>query len=223
MAAPVVSGIAALIWPQTATATTGRDVESRILSTAQPITGTGVDFRYGRVDACRAVSGDAGLCGEPIAGAPSPAPAAPAPPQTAQPAPIPSTTPRRNAAPGVYTVSLARRRGRLRLVVGDGGDAVIRLDGTVQLGCQRRQAFRVRLTALSTTMYGEVRSGGKFRIRTGRVSGGLRRPRLDFAGAFNVGRGLAGGTLRLRGQARSAGACDSRTIRWSARVSAAAG
>jgi thermitase len=154
MAAPVVSGIAALIWPPTATATAGRDIASRLIAAAKPITGTGIDFRYGRVDACRAVTGSAQLCGEPIAPAPSPAPPAPAPPQIAQPAPIASPTPRRNAAPGVYAASLARGRGRLRLVVGDGGDALVRLQGTVQLGCQGRPAFRARFAALSTTMYG---------------------------------------------------------------------
>jgi subtilisin family serine protease len=165
MAAPVVSGIAALIWPRTATATAGRDVESRILATAQPITGTGIDFRDGRVDACRAVTGSAQLCGKPIAPAPSPAPPAPAPPQIAQPAPIPSPT----------------------------------------------------LAALSTTMYGQIRRGGQLRLTTRRVSGSVRRPRLDLAGTFNAAWGSAGGTLRLKGQG-TAGSCDSRVIRWSARL-----
>jgi hypothetical protein len=107
--------------------------------------------------------------------------------------------------------------------VGDDGDALIGLDGTVQLGCRRRQALRARFAALSTTMYGQVRRGGKLRIRTGRVRGRLRLPRLDFAATFNTRRGLAGGTLRLRGQAGSVGSCDSCAIRWTARVSDAAG
>jgi thermitase len=216
MAAPVVSGIAALIFPLTRTATAGPGVEARILATAQQITGTGVDFRYGRVDACRAVTGSAQLCGTPIAPAPSPTPPAPAPPQTAQPAPIPSTTGKRNAAPGTYTARLVRAAGRLRLVVGDGGDALIRIQGTVQLGCRKRRTLSGRFAALSTTIYGQIRVGGKFRIRTRRVAGSLRRTRLEVAGAFNATRGLAGGTVRLRGQAGSAGACDSRAIRWSA-------
>jgi hypothetical protein len=41
---------------------------------------------------------------------------------------------------------------------------------------------------------------------------------VEVAGAFNARRGVAGGTLRLRGQAGSAGACDSGAIRWSARL-----
>ena len=58
MAAPIVSGIAALTWGQMTPATARRDVETRILATSRPITGTGVDFRYGRVDACAAVTGN---------------------------------------------------------------------------------------------------------------------------------------------------------------------
>jgi thermitase len=216
MAAPVVSGVAALIWPQTTTAVTARDVEARLTATAQPITGTGIDFRYGRVDACRAVTGDAPSCGTPFVPAPPPAAPAPAPPQTAEPAPIPSTTPRPPTAPGVYTARLGRRGGRLRLVVGDGGDALIRVEGTVALGCRRRRALNARFTALSTTTYGRIRHSGEFRLRTARVRGTLRRPRLDLAGRFSVAQRMARGTLRLTGRTGTAGTCDSRVVRWAA-------
>jgi hypothetical protein len=111
-----------------------------------------------------------------------------------------------------------RAAGRLRLVVGDGGDALIRIQGTAQLGCRKRRTLSGRFAALSTTIYGQIRVDGKFRIRTRRVAGSLRRTRVEVAGAFNSRRGVAGGTLRLRGQAGSAGACDSGAIRWSARL-----
>jgi thermitase len=220
MAAPVVSGIAALIWGQMPSQTARQDVESRIIATAQPITGTGIDFRYGRVDACAAATGNRRLCAAPAAPAPSPAPPAPGPPQTARPAPIvtaPPATPPRNAAPGTYTGSLARGAGRLRLVVGDGGDALLRVQGTVQARCDRRAMLRVRIGALSTTDYGRVRRGGAFGLRTAKVTSMLRRPRLELAGQFNVRRKQASGTVRVTGRVRNMARCDSRVIRWSVR------
>lgn len=218
MAAPVVSGIAALIWSLTPPSTAARDVEGRILATARPITGTGIDFRYGRVDACAAVTGDPLLCAAPAAPAPSPAPPAPAPPQTAQPAPI-TTTPQRHAVPGAYTGSLARGAGRLRLVVGDGGDALLRVQGTLQVRCGKPAVRRVGIAALSTTDYGRVTRDGVFRLRTRRVASVLRRPRIELAGRFNVRAKRASGTLRVTGLARNKALCDSRVVRWSARRS----
>jgi thermitase len=217
MAAPVVSGIAALIWGQMPAQTARQDVESRIIATAQPSTGTGIDFRYGRVDACAAVTADPLLCAAPAAPAPSPAPPAPAPPPVAQPAPI-ATAPRLYAVPGTYTGPLARGAGQLRLLVGDGGDALVRLQGTVRVRCDKRALRRVRIGALSTTDFGRVRHGGTFRLRTGRVTSLLGRPRIEFAGRFNVQRRHASGTLRVTGQIRGIGRCDSRVIRWNARA-----
>jgi thermitase len=218
MAAPIVSGIAALIWGQMPPATARRAVETRIFATARPITGTGADFRYGRVDACHAVTGDALLCGaSPLSPAPGPAPPAPAPPQTAQPAPIviaPPATSRRNALPGTYTGSLGRRGGRLRLAVGDGGDALIRVQSTAQVRCARGPARSVHTAALSTTRYGQIGPGGTFRLRIGKVMSALSRVRIEIAGRFDVARKQASGTLRIRGQGRNVGRCDSRVIRW---------
>jgi thermitase len=54
MAAPHVSGLAALVW--TSSATTNSAVVSRITSTASAIAGTGSYWTYGRVDALGAVS-----------------------------------------------------------------------------------------------------------------------------------------------------------------------
>ncbi|HZV26423.1 MAG TPA: S8 family serine peptidase, partial [Acidothermaceae bacterium] len=178
MAAPIVSGIAALIWSQMPAATARQDVETRIFDSADRIAGTGVDFRYGRVDACQAVTGDALACGEsPAAPTPSPttsslppqttspppaAPTSPPPPQIAEPAPIVTSTPAAphvNAHPGAYAGSLRRNSGTLQLIVGDGGDALIRLQGTVRLSCSG-VTRRVRISTLSTTQYGQIRSDG---------------------------------------------------------------
>ena len=221
MAAPVVSGIAALLWGQMPAASARADVEARLFATAQPITGTGVEFRYGLVDACVAVTGNAVSCGgQPPSPAPSPGAPAPPPPQTAQPAPIvsaPRATPRRNAVPGAYAGSLARRRGRLRVTVADGGNAIVNIQGTVQIRCaSRTSTARIRL--LSTTQYARIRSGGAFTLRTGRLTSGLRRPRLALAGQFMKARKRWSGMLRLTGQARSGGRCDSLMLRWSARL-----
>lgn len=227
MAAPIVSGIAALIWGQMPAATARQDVETRIFDSANPITGTGVDFRYGRVDACRAVTGNAVSCGE-SPGTPTPpqttspppaAPSSPPPPQTAEPAPIvtsPPAAPRVNARPGAYVGSLRGNRGSLRLTVGDGGDALIRLQGTVRLKCSSGVARRVRISALSTTQYGQIRSNGAVRLRTSRVTQSLRSPRLVFTGRFDLATRRARGTLRITGNASKVGKCDSRVSNWSA-------
>lgn len=219
MAAPIVSGIAALIWGQMPAATARQDVETRILDTSRPITGTGVDFRYGRVDACAAATGNALLCAAPSAPAPTPPAHAPAPPQTAQPAPIltpPPATPQLNAVPGSYSGTLARRRGRVRLVVGDGGDALIQVQATVPVRCSARRTVSVRISLLSTTQYGQIRSGGAFRLRTGKAKSRLRAPRIELAGRFDMAGRRGSGTLRVMGRGANSGRCDSRVLRWSA-------
>ena len=234
MAAPVVSGIAALIWGQMPAATARQDVETRIFDSANPITGTGVDFRYGRVDACRAVTGNAVSCGE-SPGTPTPppttsslppqttsppptAPSSPPPPQIAEPAPIvtsPPAAPRVNAHPGAYAGSLRRNRGTFQLIVGDGGDALIRLQGTVRLSCSG-VTRRVRISTLSTTQYGQIRSDGMVKFRLSRVTPSLRNSRVVFTGRFNLVTKRASGTLRITGNASKGGKCDSRVIGWSA-------
>src|SRR5262249_34917336 len=74
MAAPVVSGLAALVW-STPAGTSAASVVQRIESTADPIAGTGTFWVYGRVNLAAAVA--------PI---PTPAPCTPAPTAT----PVPS-------------------------------------------------------------------------------------------------------------------------------------
>lgn len=62
MAAPIVSGIAALIWSQMPAGNTAREVRERLFTTSQSVAGTASDWRYGRVDACLAVSMDTEAC-----------------------------------------------------------------------------------------------------------------------------------------------------------------
>jgi len=59
ISAPLVSGIAALVWTSGAASTNGQ-VVSRITSTAVPIAGTGTYWTYGRVEAAAAVGAAAG-------------------------------------------------------------------------------------------------------------------------------------------------------------------
>jgi subtilisin family serine protease len=90
MAAPIVSGIAALIWGEMPAGQTNREVQERIFSSAQPITGTGSDWRYGRADACLAVTADPSACSpQPPAATPSIQPP-PVTPIVEQPVPAPS-------------------------------------------------------------------------------------------------------------------------------------
>ena len=56
MATPHVAGVAALVWA-TGQCSTNSCVRQRIESTADPIPGTGTYWRWGRVNACKAVGG----------------------------------------------------------------------------------------------------------------------------------------------------------------------
>jgi thermitase len=90
--APVVAGIAALIWPYVTDANhDGRrndDVARQLVQFADAIPGTGTYWRYGRVNACRAAAAGADRC-------PPPAPAAtPVATPTAVPTPTPAPTAR---------------------------------------------------------------------------------------------------------------------------------
>jgi Subtilase family len=218
MAAPVVSGIAALIWPQATTATAGRDVEARLIRRGPADHGHRhrLPLRTGRrlpgLDRqCPAVWG--ACCSGTEPGAARPGSSADRPTGTH---PLRDTSPQCGAR-RLHGVARARPRpsasgrGRRRRRADPA-----RRHGATRL--PRRRALRARVAALSTNMYGQIRRGGKVRLRTRIVSGGLRRSRLDLAGTFNAARGMSGGTLRLSGQAGAAGSRDSRVIRWSARL-----
>jgi thermitase len=91
--APIVAGIAALIWPTVADANgDGRrndDVARRLIAYADTIPGTGTLWQYGRVNACRAAAAGAQRCPPP----------APSPTVSATPAPTPVATPAATPAP----------------------------------------------------------------------------------------------------------------------------
>ena len=219
MAAPIVSGIAALIWDQMPPASANRDVETRIFDSAQAIAGTGTDWRYGRVDACRAVTANgppcAGLSARP---APVPAPPAPAPPEIAQPVPIQPPPVSPNALPGLYTGSLAHRTGPLKLTVGSRGDSLISLRATVQLRCQKGRPQRVQIVSLSTTNYGVITADGSFNVRVSKQVKRLRKPRVQLGGRFDVKGRRARGAIRVTGIAPGGGRCDSGTVTWTVGV-----
>jgi thermitase len=217
MATPIVSGIAALIWPQTPSDQANRDVETRILTSAEPIAGTGTDWQYGLVDACRAVTANAPACSQP----PSPPPGPPPPlrlrPRWPQPAPIAPRPPNPNAVPGVYTASLGRRGEPLRLTVADGGNALVRIQTKVLMRCSEGPSRRVKIAALSTTNYGKIKRNGKFGLLLRKGALKLRRPQIRLSGTFNVADRRARGTLRVTGLSGASGRCDSRPITWAAR------
>src|SRR5690606_33058468 len=78
LSAPIVTGIAALIWPWVAVegGATNEKVAARLSQTADRIAGTGFYWRYGRVNACLAVTASPSRC------APTPPPAPPPSPPT---------------------------------------------------------------------------------------------------------------------------------------------
>jgi hypothetical protein len=222
MAAPVVSGIAALIWAQMPVGQANRDVEARIFASAEPIAGTGTDWRYGLVDACRAVTANAPVC-SPL---PSPAPGTPTPTtppsQVAQPTPIAPNPPSPNAVPGSYTGLLGRRGGSLRLTVGDGGNALVRIHATFLMRCPNGASRRVGIAALSTTNYGKIGSNGNFGVRLRKGAVKLRHQEIRLSGTFNAADGRARGTLRVTGMIGTTGRCDSRPIIWTTRLTPSA-
>jgi thermitase len=218
MATPIVSGIAALIWAQMPAGQANRDVEARILASAEPIAGTGNYWRYGLVDACRAVTANAPVCSQlpsPPPGTPTPTPP---PSQEAEPTPVGPPPPSPNAVPGLYTASLGRRGGPLRLTVADGGDALVRIQAMVLMRCPKGPLRGVEIGALGTTNYGKINRNGKFVLQLRKGAGKLRRQQIRLSGTFN-GAGLrAGGTLRVTGLIGASGRCDSRPITWTARL-----
>ncbi|MHB8659330.1 MAG: S8 family serine peptidase [Solirubrobacteraceae bacterium] len=220
MAAPVVSGIAALIWGQMAPGQVHQEVADRLFSSAEPIAGTGTDWRYGLIDACLAVTGDKAGCSPQPPTSPVTQPPAPPPPTTAQPAPIgapPQARP--HAKPGVYRGSLGRRRVALRLIVGASGDALLRIQTVVGLSCRRGQRRALRLTRLSTTDYGKINRNGRFRVTLTGASRQLRAQRIFVIGRFDTTARRARGKLRVTGFApHPAGRCDSGTLTWSTRL-----
>jgi thermitase len=222
MAAPIVSGIAALIWDGMPAGHRSQEVADRIFASATPLPGTGTDWRYGRVDACLAVTGNAALCPpQPPASAPVDQQPAPPPPPTAQPAAIggpPPADSRRTAVPGAYNGSLGRRGLLLRLTVGASGDSLTRLLAVVRLSCRGGPSVRVRITGLSTTDYGRIARSGTFTFALRKTSTSIREQRLAISGRFAPTR-QARGTLRVTGRTRTpASGCRSRTIRWNIRL-----
>ncbi|MHB1865583.1 MAG: S8 family serine peptidase, partial [Candidatus Saccharimonadales bacterium] len=232
MAAPVVSGIAALIWGQMPPGQVNQEVQERLFSSAEPITGTGSEWRYGLVDACLAATSDPAECSPPppspppVIEQPAPAPVieqpVPPPPTTAQPAPIEAPAPAApRAKPGIYRGSLGRRRTALRLEVGASGDALVRVQTRVGLRCRRGHMRTVRLARLSTTDYGKINPNGSFKITLGGARRLVRLQRVTLSGRFYPRAGRARGRLRVTGLARPpAGRCDSGPLTWSARLAA---
>jgi thermitase len=233
MAAPLVSGIAALIWTELPATNRNAAVEQRILATSKRVTGTGTDWRWGRVDACLAVTNDAAQCAEPPSlppppptPTPLPPPAPPPPSQIAQPPPSPIPQPgptpkkpvKQNAVTGTYKTSLGSKGRPLKLTVSGLGDALTRIDATVQLSCQRGPKKKIRVTGLSTTKYAKILSKGKISVRLKSHGSVLRPQEIQLDGRFETARRLVNGTLRVQGTAGKDGRCDTKKISYTARL-----
>jgi hypothetical protein len=87
----------------------------------------------------------------------------------------------------------------------------------VLMRCPNGSLRRVRIAALSTTSYGEIKRNGKFGLRLRRGAVNLRRQQIRLSGTFNL-RVRARGTLRVTGLIGASGGCDSRPITWTARL-----
>jgi thermitase len=107
MAAPYVSGVAALIWDSVPDANRdgfrSDDVSRRLLEQADRIAGTGTLWEHGRLNACRALAPGADVCAAPVASEPvvpstPPPPAAPVVAAPAAVAPAPAGSPQLSPA-----------------------------------------------------------------------------------------------------------------------------
>jgi hypothetical protein len=118
----------------------------------------------------------------------------------------------------LYTGSLARRLGRLKLLIGSRGDSLIHLQATVQVRCQKGKPQRIQIVSLSTTNYGVIARNGTFQIRLSKQVKRLRKPQVQLGGTFNVAGRRAKGTIRITGTVPGGGRCDSGPVTWTARV-----
>jgi thermitase len=137
--APVVAGIAALIWSSVPDANLdGRrndDVAARLTQTAEQISGTGNLWRFGRVNACLAAA-----AGVPSCPPPEPTPTPP-PDPTPTPTPVPTVIP----TPPLPAMTLATGRRYVRRALSDLLRSEYRRRGLVQR-CQTRPPAGVRCT-----------------------------------------------------------------------------
>jgi thermitase len=180
--APIVAGIAALIWPYVTDANhDGRrndDVARQLVQFADAIPGTGTYWRYGRVNACRAAAAGADRC-------PPPPPAA-APVATPMPTPTPAPV-----APVVPAMTLNDGRSYVRQAIGERFGATARRRAYLQhcrhLGPSRvvcdvswttaRWQFWGSVTALYTLERGEVVWDQRLSIRRAGLSCVMRKGR----------------------------------------------
>ena len=110
----------------------------------------------------------------------------------------------------------------MRLLVAGRGDALIRVQATIQLRCQAGPRRKVTLSAFNTTDYGRIGGAGKFRIRLTTRGKVLRPQQLMLSGRFERAHPRARGTLRVSGRVAGSGGCDSGQVSWTARLPRAA-
>ncbi len=103
-AAPVVSGVAGVIWPLVNDVNgdgfTNDDVSRRLFGTTDPNSGAGTTSRYGAVNLCQAIAGpDVQACPAAASGPPPPPAPTPAPQPSPTPPPEPSSAPAPSRGP----------------------------------------------------------------------------------------------------------------------------
>jgi hypothetical protein len=107
-------------------------------------------------------------------------------------------------------------------VVAGRGDALIRLQATVQLRCRAGPTRTGKIAALNTTDYGRIGRAGKSRLGL-TIRGTVLRPQqFALAGTFERAKRRARGILRIGGRAAGGGRCGSGQIAWTARLPRAA-
>jgi len=180
---PIVAAVAGMLYPLVSdTNGDGQkidEVRQRLLSTTDPIPGSGTDVATGRINLCRALGGDATRCGpgapEPFVAPPSaPAPVSspPAPAPIAAPAPALAPVGALAPAPALAPVAVpARRRSLATVLRARFGKNIKRL---------RIRASKVSFVRRSRTYRGTARkvSGARWKVSLASRKGGAKRTYL---------------------------------------------
>ncbi|HEY5144993.1 MAG TPA: S8 family serine peptidase [Solirubrobacteraceae bacterium] len=212
--APIVSGVAAAVWPTVTDANAdgskADDVAQRLLQTADRLPGTGTQWSGGRPDLCRALM--------PAAGCNAPTPATPATPAAPVQSPEPASPVRVRVTAGRYD-AVASGPLALEFTVGRAGTALTRLAVSLRLTCPHGRISSQSITALSSTDSQAIRADGSFTLLVGLAGDHLRRGLLTIRGAvtsLGTARGVLSATARWTG-ART-GRCELAQRAWRARL-----
>ena len=219
VSAPIVTGVAAAIWPlvtdANANGTKADDVANRLMQTSDVLPGTGTAWRSGRPNLCRALT-LAPTCGAAPSSTPPPA-ASDVPGSTT--AAAPTAAPRAGIVPGRYRGRTGAGRS-LRFTANASGLGLRRFVTRLALSCRHASRYDDLVSGSSSFSVEIVQAGGGFTVSFSLRDRHLASGTLTVRGRIRPG-GRASGTLSAFARGRRAGRlgrCRMDPTSWSARV-----